>query len=78
MMPPDGLDQLKSFDAILLGAAGAPGVPDHVSLWGLLLPLRRSFDQYANVRPVRLLPGVRSPLVNRRNEDIDFVTSRVA
>ena len=76
MMPPDGLDQLKSFDAILLGAVGAPGVPDHVSLWGLLLPIRRSFDQYANVRPVRLLPGVHSPLANRRNEDIDLVIVR--
>ena len=75
-MPPDGLDQLKSFDAILLGAVGAPGVPDHVSLWGLLLPIRRSFDQYANVRPVRLLPGVHSPLANRRNEDIDLVIVR--
>jgi tartrate dehydrogenase/decarboxylase/D-malate dehydrogenase len=76
MMPPDGLDQLKSFDAILLGAVGAPNVPDHVSLWGLLLPIRRSFDQYANVRPVRLLPGVHSPLANRRFEDIDFVIVR--
>jgi len=76
MMPPDALDQLKSFDAILLGAVGEPGVPDHVSLWGLLLPIRRSFDQYANIRPVRLLPGIHSPLANRRNEDIDFVVVR--
>ena len=76
MMPPDALDQLKSFDAILLGAVGAPGVPDHISLWGLLLPIRRSFDQYANVRPVRLLPGIHSPLANRRHEDIDFVIVR--
>jgi tartrate dehydrogenase/decarboxylase/D-malate dehydrogenase len=76
MMPPDGLDQLKLFDAILLGSVGALDVPDHVSLWGLLLPIRRSFDQYANVRPVRLLPGVQSPLANRRNEDIDFVIVR--
>ncbi len=76
MMPPDALNQLKSFDAILLGAVGAPGVPDHVSLWGLLIPIRRSFDQYANVRPVRLLPGVHSPLANRRSEDIDFVIVR--
>jgi len=76
MMPPDALDQLNSFDAILLGAVGAHGVPDHVSLWGLLLPIRRAFDQYANVRPVRLLPGVPSPLANRRNEDIDFVIVR--
>jgi len=76
MMPPDGLDQLVPFDAILLGAVGAPGVADHLSLWGLLLPIRRSFDQYANVRPVRLLPGVRSPLAHRRNEDIDLVVVR--
>lgn len=76
MMPPDALDQFKLFDAILLGAVGAPGVPDHVSLWGLLLPIRRSFEQYANVRPVRLLPGVSSPLSNRRDEDIDFVIVR--
>jgi tartrate dehydrogenase/decarboxylase/D-malate dehydrogenase len=76
MMPPDALEQLKSFDAILLGAVGAPGVPDHISLWGLLLPIRRSFDQYANVRPVRLLPGIHSPLANRRDEDIDFVIVR--
>ena len=76
MMPPDALDQLKSFDAILLGAVGAPGVPDHVSLWGLLLPIRRTFDQYANVRPVRLLPGVHSPLANRTKEDIDLVVVR--
>ena len=61
MMPADGLDQLKSFDTILLGAVGAPGVPDHVSLWGLLIPIRRSFDQYANVRPVKLLPGGPQP-----------------
>jgi len=76
MMPSDALDQLKSFDAILLGAVGAPGVPDHISLWGLLLPIRRSFDQYANVRPVRLLPGIHSPLANRSYEDIDFVIVR--
>ena len=76
MMPPDGLNQLKSFDAILLGAVGAHNVSDHVSLWGLLLPIRRSFDQYANVRPVRLLPGVHSPLANRRSEDVDFVIVR--
>ncbi|MBN1849794.1 MAG: tartrate dehydrogenase [Deltaproteobacteria bacterium] len=76
MMPPDALDRLKSFNAILLGAVGAPDVPDHVSLWGLLLPIRRSFDLYANVRPVRLLPGIHSPLANRRNGDIDFVIVR--
>jgi tartrate dehydrogenase/decarboxylase/D-malate dehydrogenase len=76
MMPPDGLDNLKRFDAIFLGAVGAPGVPDHVSLWGLLIPIRRSFDQYINLRPVRLLPGIRSPLANRRPEEIDFVVVR--
>ena len=54
MMPPDGLDRLRESDSILLGAVGWPGVPDHVSLWGLLIPIRREFDQYASVRPVKL------------------------
>ena len=76
MMPPDGLERLKPFDAILLGAVGDPAVPDHVSLWGLLLPIRRSFDQYVNLRPVRLMPGVKSPLAGRKPEDIDFVVVR--
>ena len=76
MMPADGLDQLRPFDAILLGAVGAPQVPDHVSLWGLLIPIRRSFDQYVNLRPVRLLPGIRSPLAVRTAQDIDFVIVR--
>jgi tartrate dehydrogenase/decarboxylase/D-malate dehydrogenase len=76
MMPEDGLDRLRPFDAILLGAVGAPGVPDHVSLWGLLIPLRRSFDQYVNLRPVRLLPGIKSPLAGRTAKDIDFVIIR--
>ena len=62
MMPEDGLDQLRRFEGIFLGAVGFPGVPDHVSLWGLLIPIRRGFRQYVNLRPVRLLPGVRSPL----------------
>jgi len=66
MMPADGIDQLRPHDAILLGAVGYPGVPDHVSLWGLLIPIRREFDQYVNLRPVRLLPGVRSPLRDAR------------
>ncbi|MDO9067287.1 MAG: isocitrate/isopropylmalate family dehydrogenase, partial [Deltaproteobacteria bacterium] len=57
MMPEDGIERLRPFDAILLGAVGLPKVPDHVSLWGLLIPIRRSFDQYVNTRPVRLLPG---------------------
>jgi len=62
MMPEDGLDQLRAFDAIYLGAVGYPGVPDHVSLWGLLIPIRRTFQQYVNLRPVRLLRGVDSPV----------------
>ena len=57
MMPLDGMEQLRGFDAIFLGAVGTPGVPDHVSLWGLLIPIRRGFRQYANLRPVRLLRG---------------------
>jgi tartrate dehydrogenase/decarboxylase / D-malate dehydrogenase len=62
MMPEDGLDQLRGFDAIYLGAVGYPGVPDHVSLWGLLIPIRRAFQQYVNLRPVRLLRGIDSPV----------------
>src|SRR5512147_2594073 len=72
MMPEDGLEQLRRFDAIYLGAVGFPGVPDHVSLWGLLIPIRREFQQYVNLRPVRLMPGVRSPLADRKPGDIDF------
>jgi tartrate dehydrogenase/decarboxylase/D-malate dehydrogenase len=72
MMPKDGLSQIRHHDAIFLGAVGFPGVPDHVSLWGLLLPIRREFRQYANVRPVRLMPGVESPLRDRTAGDIDF------
>ena len=64
MMPEDGLEQLRACDAIFLGAVGAPGVPDHVSLWGLLIPIRRTFRQYVNLRPVRLLQ--RRPLAARR------------
>ena len=76
MMPEDGVDKMRNHDAIYLGAVGWPGVPDHVSLWGLLIPLRRELDQYANVRPVRLMPGVPSPLANRTPEEIDFVVVR--
>src|SRR6202171_739973 len=76
MMPEDGIDQLRSFDAVFLGAVGYPGVPDHVSLWGLLIPLRRSFQQYINLRPVRLLAGVDTPLKNRNPGDIDFYVVR--
>ncbi|CAM5388576.1 D-malate dehydrogenase [decarboxylating] OS=Sphingobium scionense OX=1404341 GN=GGQ90_003331 PE=3 SV=1 [Sphingobium scionense] len=72
MMPDDGLTRLADHDAIFLGAVGYPGVPDHVSLWGLLLPIRREFDQYVNLRPVRLLPGIRSPLREKSTGDIDF------
>ncbi len=73
MMPEDGIAEVKGFDAIYLGAVGWPGVPDHVSLWGLLIPLRRELDLYANVRPVRLLQGITSPLAGRGPEDIDFI-----
>ena len=76
MMPEDGLDQLRRHQAIFLGAIGYPGVADHVSLWGLLIPIRRTFEQYINLRPVRLLPGIRSPLAGRGPEDIDFVVVR--
>src|SRR3982750_2702952 len=72
MMPADGLQQIRQHDAIFLGAVGFPGVPDHVSLWGLLIPIRREFQLYVNLRPVRLMPGVASPLANRKPGDIDF------
>ena len=72
MMPEDGLDLIARHDAIFLGAVGFPGVPDHISLWGLLIPIRRRFRQYINLRPVRLLPGVSSPLTGVRPGDIDF------
>jgi tartrate dehydrogenase/decarboxylase / D-malate dehydrogenase len=73
-IPAGGLDTLKSFDAIFFGAVGAPDVPDHVSLWGLRLPICQGFDQYANVRPARVLPGIRSPL--EKGKDIDWVIVR--
>jgi tartrate dehydrogenase/decarboxylase/D-malate dehydrogenase len=76
MMPADGLDQLSGFDAIFLGAVGYPGVPDHVSLWGLLIPMRRAFEQYVNLRPVRLLRGIESPLRGIEPGDLDFVVIR--
>ncbi len=76
MMPDDGLDRMRHFDGILLGAVGFPGVPDHVSLWGLLIPLRRGFHQYVNLRPVKLFKGVESPLAGRKPEDIDFYVVR--
>ena len=76
MMPADGLDQLRGCDAILLGAVGWPGVPDHVSLWGLLIPIRRSFRQYVNLRPVRVLEGVPSPLRSAEPGAVDLVVVR--
>ncbi len=76
MMPADGLDQLRQHDSVFLGAVGWPGVPDHVSLWGLLIPIRRGFDQYASVRPCRLMPGARTPLAGRTEKDIDFYVVR--
>ncbi|MFW5417814.1 tartrate dehydrogenase [Nocardiopsis sp. CNT-189] len=77
MLPDDWFDELSGHDAILLGAVGWPEtVPDHVSLWGSLLQFRRRFDQYANVRPVRLMPGVTSPLAGRGPGDIDFYVVR--
>ena len=72
MMPEDGIEQIGGHDAIFLGAVGFPGVPDHVSLWGLLIPIRRHFDQYVNLRPVRLFEGVDCPLAGRAPGDIDF------
>ncbi|MBF6296655.1 tartrate dehydrogenase [Nocardia amamiensis] len=76
MMPADGPDRLGRFDAILLGAVGFPGVPDHISLWGLLIPLRRAFGQYVNLRPVRLLPGTESALRGRTADDLDILIVR--
>ena len=73
-IPEGGLDKLKTFDAIFFGAVGAPDVPDHISLWGLRLPICQGFDQYANVRPARVLPGVSSPLANAKG--IDWVIVR--
>jgi tartrate dehydrogenase/decarboxylase/D-malate dehydrogenase len=76
MMPPTGMELLTQSDAILLGAVGWPDVPDHVSLWGLLIPIRRGFDQYVNLRPCKLMPGVRTPLAGRSEADIDFFVVR--
>src|ERR687891_5296 len=73
MMPEDGLDTLAAYDEIYLGAVGWPTVPDHLSLWGLLLPIRRTFDQYVNLRPARLLRGVKSPLAEPNDLDITVV-----
>ncbi|MGD5635256.1 isocitrate/isopropylmalate family dehydrogenase, partial [Xanthomonas citri pv. citri] len=76
MMPADGLAELKKFDAIYFGAVGAPDVPDHITLWGLRLPICQGFDQYANVRPTKILPGVASPLRNVGVGDLDWVIVR--
>lgn len=76
MMPEDGLDQLSGFDAIYLGAVGSPRVPDHVSLWGLLIPIRRTFHQYVNLRPCRLLQGISTPLKDFPPGEIDFCIVR--
>src|SRR5579872_6533389 len=76
MMPAGAIDLLQPCDAILLGAVGHPDIPDHITLNGLLLPIRRAFDQYANVRPAYLYPGVESPLRRPKGGDIDFLVVR--
>jgi tartrate dehydrogenase/decarboxylase/D-malate dehydrogenase len=76
MMPAEGAEQLKSFDAIYFGAVGAPDVPDHITLWGLRLAICQPFDQYANVRPTRILPGITSPLRGVKREELDWVIVR--
>lgn len=76
LMPPDGLKRLEPFDAIYFGAVGWPTVPDHISLWGLRLPICQGFEQYANIRPSVLLPGVSGPLRDKQPGDIDFVVVR--
>ena len=75
-MPEDGVDQLRRFDAILFGAVGAPDVPDHLTLWGLRLAICQPLDQYANVRPTRVLPGITSPLRNVDKHELDWVIVR--
>ena len=76
MMPADGLDQLRNAHAIYFGAVGAPDIPDHITLWGLRLPIAQGFDQYANVRPTRLLPGVTGPLRDVAPADLDWLIVR--
>jgi tartrate dehydrogenase/decarboxylase/D-malate dehydrogenase len=76
MMPADGLDALKDKDAILFGSAGDPAIPDHITLWGLRLKICQGLDQYANVRPTRILPGIDAPLKRCRAEDLDWVIVR--
>ncbi|MDQ0219265.1 tartrate dehydrogenase [Peribacillus cavernae] len=76
MMPANGLEILQDFDAILFGAVGSPLVPDHISVWELILPIRRRFEQYVNMRPIKLLHGLESPLRNKGHDDLDFVVIR--
>ncbi len=76
MMPDDALDQLKAFDSIFLGAVGSPEIPDHIPVWGLILPIRQSFEQYVNLRPMRLLPGATSPLAGRGPSEVDMICVR--
>jgi len=76
MMPDDGLDMLRGKDAILFGSAGDPHIPDHITLWGLRLKICQGFDQYANVRPTRILPGIQTPLRNCKREDLNWVIVR--
>jgi tartrate dehydrogenase/decarboxylase/D-malate dehydrogenase len=76
MMPDDALRTLADYDAIYLGACGWPTVPDHISLWGLLLPIRKAFEEYVNVRPVKCLPGLPSPLAGRGPDDVDMLFVR--
>ena len=76
MMPEGGADQLRDFDAILFGAVGAPDIPDHITLWGLRLAICQPLDQYANVRPTRILPGITSPLRNVSGPELDWVIVR--
>ena len=76
MMADDGIEQLEKFDAIFLGAVGAPGVPDHISLWDLLLIIRKKFDQYINLRPVKLIKGAPTPLKDVKTEDVDMLFVR--
>lgn len=76
MMDKDGMERLRDFDAILLGAVGAPGVPDHISLWELLLTIRKGFDQYINLRPVKLLAGAPTPIKGATQENVDMIFVR--
>ena len=76
MMPENGIELLSDFDAIYLGAVGSPTVKDHISLWGLLLNIRKSFDQYVNIRPIKLLKGIESPIANKTSKDIDMIFIR--